>query len=693
MSSQENNAKYLQVPSFIPRPPTIGFVSRRDVERRRDLVERLKEELTTDKKQVIALWGSGGVGKTTLAAEAARELQEFFAGRIVWTSAQDRADFTFTTMLNEIATQLGQPQMRTLAPDERAKAVSIMVSAQPTLVVLDNFETIRWEEQTLCTSWLTQEASCYALITTREEIDEAHTIPVTVMSTEEAHRFLNLLIEEVKDKTVFTETVRAQIIKVAEANPYVMQWVFAQIDLADNPQDVFVDLARGEGDAATRVFDRSFNLPQLGDDGRATLLALALFVPDASRDSLAKVAGFGDKTSRVHEAIRRLGALHLISIKEGERGRRLAVTGLTRTFAIARLKKDIHAADYYQRFIEYFLNYAEAHRQTTKEDFDALEAEKDNLLKAMDISFDSGDLGSVMEMANILAAPVSGMLSVRGYWDDAIQRGEQALQAARNAQTEAIAASFAHNIAVMNQYRGDFARARQLYNESLEINKRLGSQSSIASTFHQLGRLAQSQGEFEEARRLYAQSLEIKKKLGNPSIIASTLHQLALIAQDQGDLEEARRLYEESLEINKKLSNQSGIASTLHELGRLAQNQAAFEEARRLYEESLEIKKKLGDQSGIAISLHALANLSNSQGELEEARRLYEESLAIAKKLGDKSNLALIYYNLGLLTKEEGNKIEALRLLNESLRMFEELGSPYAEMVRRDLARMEGEDS
>ena len=39
------------------------------------MVERLKRELTQDPKRLIVLWGVGGVGKTTIAAETARELE------------------------------------------------------------------------------------------------------------------------------------------------------------------------------------------------------------------------------------------------------------------------------------------------------------------------------------------------------------------------------------------------------------------------------------------------------------------------------------------------------------------------------------------------------------------------------------------------------------------------------------------
>jgi hypothetical protein len=64
-------------PSLIPRPPVIGFVSRRDAQGR-DIVERLREELAPGRTQLVTLSGPGGIGKTTLAAEAARGLQEAY---------------------------------------------------------------------------------------------------------------------------------------------------------------------------------------------------------------------------------------------------------------------------------------------------------------------------------------------------------------------------------------------------------------------------------------------------------------------------------------------------------------------------------------------------------------------------------------------------------------------------------------
>src|SRR6185369_10769603 len=106
----------------------------------------------------------------------------------------------------------------------------------------------------------------------------------------------------------------------------------------EHPNDVLNDLARGEGKAAQRVFDRSFELPQLGNDGRDALLALSLFVPSASREALAEVAGFGDDSKRLRDAVRHLASLRLVETIEA--GERLVLRGLTRSLARARLSRD-----------------------------------------------------------------------------------------------------------------------------------------------------------------------------------------------------------------------------------------------------------------------------------------------------------------------------------------------------------------
>jgi tetratricopeptide (TPR) repeat protein len=643
--AQESSSSVAAVPTHIPRPPVVGFVARRDSDGH-DILTRLKEGLAPQESQLVVLSGPGGVGKTTLAAETARSLLPAFANRIVWISADGRGDFTLNTLFDEIATQLGRADMRTLAPALKEEQVRALVAAPSALVVLDNFETIKTEERRRCVEFLHHRANCPALITTRQRITPAHNIPIAAMSLEEAGDYLRRLIKQANDPNAFAQLDEARIMQMSERNPLVLQWVLAQIELAQEAGTVLNELLEGEGDAAQRVFDRSFELDHVGEDGRAALLALSLFVPDASRPALAEVSGFGDDVGRLNEAVKNPAALSLLKSAPGGR---LTIAGLTRELAKAYLSRDERTAQFSQRYIAYFVRYARAHKQPTPEAYEAMEAERDNLLGAMDVAFSLKDWDSVHALAYALAKPASGMLRVHGYWDEAIHRNKQALKAARSSAVESEISAFAHNAAVMYQLRGELEEARKLFDESLEISKRLGNRSVIAITLHQLGRLAQDEGKLEEARKLYDESLEISKKLGDQRYIASTLHELGRLAQNEGKLEEARKLYDESLEISKKLGNQGIIARTLHQLGWLAQDEGKLEEARRLYNESLEIEKKLGNQSGIAMTLN----------------------------------------QLGRLAEREGNNTEAGRLCREALSIFEKLGSPDAEIARQSLKRVE----
>lgn len=642
-------ADVTKVPSLpdIPRQPVGGFVARRDKDGR-DIITLLKEELAPQRNHLVTLSGAGGVGKTTLATEASRVLGETYKERLVWSDATGRAGYTLSTLLDEVATQLGRADLRAPALEAKEAAVRSVVVEHPTLVVLDNYETVEEAERGRIEQWLAR-TQCCALITSRQPIRNTLNVVIPTMPRDEAEEFLEKRIAQTMDAQIFSAEVRQRIYETAEGNPFLMEWVVAQVDDAKEPGTVFEELAHGEGDATERVFGRSFNLPQVGEDGRAMLLALSLFVPSASRAALAAVAGFGDDEKRMSEALKSLHALWLVKGLDGNS--RFTVEGLTRSLTSARLTKEGREDEFRQRFVAYFLQYAETHKQKTPEDYDALEAERDNLLSATEAAFAREDCGSVTRMAYAIALPESGMLFVRGYWADVLRINEIALKAARSSQDEADVANLAHNVAFIYQLLGELEKARRLYNESLEIEKRRGNQSGVAITLHQLGWLAQDQGEYDEARRLYDESLDIHKRLGDPSGVAVTLHNTAAIAQDQGNIDEARRLYDESLNIHKRLGDQSGIADTLHQLAMLAQDQGNIDEARRLYDESLEITRRLGDQSGIALSLG----------------------------------------QLGLLEKEEGNGIEAIRLLREALSIFDRLGSPYAEVTRQYLEELKDE--
>lgn len=624
----ENNTN-LTLESPIPRPPIVGFVPRGDAEGR-NIVEQLKDELAPQKPQLVVLWGAGGVGKTTLAGEAARALAANFSQRVVWVSADLRTDLPFTTFLDEIATQLGNEDLRKLAREQKSEAVRTVVATAPTLIVLDNFETISADERFQCLDFL-RRVPCSALITTRQRLEHTRSVPITGMSLNEAERFLGLLIEQTQDPTIFAPPYRQRLIETAEANPLIMEWIVGQIDLANDPEEVLNDLTHGEGDAAHRVFDRSYNLPQLNEGGRAVLLALSLFTPSAGRPTLAAVAGMDlgkakDK-KRFKRAQEALASLWLIKKMEG--GLRLAVSGLTRELTTAHLVADIRARIFQRRFVAHFLQYTGLRSKSPTSHHDSLEFEKDNLIGAVYLASTLGDWSSLTR----IAAPLENTLFVRGYWDEALSIVAVALEAARSSGVQTEIITWLINGSEMYRSRGQLDTARQLIGESVEISKKTGDQTDIALSLYELAIIEHFEGHIEEALRLYSETLQIAQKLGNQRGIASSLGQLGTLAYDRGDLDEAQRLYTETLEIGKQLGEQEVIAAALQHLGAVLRNRQELTQARELLTESVEISRKLGDQLSIASSLHELAMLAEGEGGYAEAAQLFSEAFAIFEKL------------------------------------------------------------
>ncbi|HMG72939.1 MAG TPA: tetratricopeptide repeat protein [Pyrinomonadaceae bacterium] len=627
---QELSGPSANVPTVpdIPRPPRVGFVSRRD-KGGHDIVQRLRVELAPDKNQLVALWGAGGVGKTTLAAEAVRALAEAYGQRIIWVTADARPNFAFSTLLDDIAAQLGRTDLRPLTISQKEEALHPLIGTKPTLIVLDNLETIAPEEKSLCKEFLAKRVHCPALITTRERVDNAYLIPLAAMTSHEANEFLGRLIAQTHDPDIYQDVDHTRILQTAEFNPLIIQWIVAQIDLAQDPEEVLTDLAHGEGDAAQRVYDRSFNLRQMADGGRAVLLALSLFVPNATRAAAAEVSGMGGPKhrKRFKKAQQTLASLWLV--KQADGGQRLAVEGLTRELSKNRLTSDPRFKLFLNRYLDRFVRYAKSNSSTNRVHLDMIEEERDNILNTLDFLIELHDWRRFM----IVYSAIVRFLDLRGYWDDSIKRGEQAINVSYNLGDRDEIAYVAHCLAIAYQQRGSLTQARKLYDESLEIRKASGDQRNVARILYQLADLTQEEGDLDQAKQLFQESLDILIELGDESGAATSKNALGAVLLRQGDTSGGKQLCGESVATFKKIANEHKTAHALQNLGTIARDEGNHVEARKLYNESLEIARKLGDKKSMATTLTSLGIIAEREGNKLDFENFYLEAMSILEKL------------------------------------------------------------
>lgn len=214
----------------------------------------------------------------------------------------------------------------------------------------------------------------------------------------------------------------------------------------------------------------------------------------------------------------------------------------------------------------------------------------------------------------------------------------------------------------VQQILGNYAEARELAREGLALRRELGSRGGLASTLNDCGIIAMKQGNLDEARTLLQESLAIRTSAGNAYSPAVTTCNLGVIAGQMQEFEEAQRLFEESLDLYERLNDRNGVAYVLNNLAVVARKNGAYARARRLLERSLAIKRILGDRWSVAGSLNNLGSIAFEQGELHQARAYYRDVVQMSSET--KAIPAVLYALAGLasILQKEGRSEPALTI-------------------------------
>jgi predicted ATPase/DNA-binding SARP family transcriptional activator len=195
---------------------------------------------------------------------------------------------------------------------------------------------------------------------------------------------------------------------------------------------------------------------------------------------------------------------------------------------------------------------------------------------------------------------------------------------------------------------GDYVRARAFTQESLDIRQRLGDIQGIGESLNQLGNVALREGDAARARALYQEGLGFRREGGSRWDVAASLNNLGTVALRQGDTMAAQRYHEESLALKRSLGDSRGLAASLNNLGLVALHDGDYALAQARFQEALELRRSLGVQGGTAQSLNTLGNLALLQGDTEMASRLHAEALTLWRRLGEKRGVAFSLQNLGV---------------------------------------------
>lgn len=228
---------------------------------------------------------------------------------------------------------------------------------------------------------------------------------------------------------------------------------------------------------------------------------------------------------------------------------------------------------------------------------------------------------------------------------------------------------------------GDFAHARSYFEEVLTLEQADGTPadadrlSENAFAMIYLGHACRMLGDFQPARQFFEDSLTLYTRLGDQWGISKNLSNLAMMSAMAGELAQAAPYFEQSLSIYRTIGDRAGIARCLHNLSNVAYLGGDYPRAKALRLECLEICRQIGFQWGIASTLKHLGDAEKSLGDLARARQCYKESLEAAEQIKSQELRLSVLNSLGNLLVLEKELDSAKRCYRQALEIAVEIQS------------------
>jgi predicted ATPase/DNA-binding SARP family transcriptional activator len=666
------------------------------------------EEQTDERVPVrlITLTGAGGSGKTRLALELARRLQQRRNGQApagCWFVPL--ADLTDPRLVpDKLLDALRLPRHAGSEPLEQVVAA---LSRQPSLLLLDNMEHLLPEGAVPVRALLERVDTLTVLVTSRHRVGlpGEHLLPVPPLPVPAAtdspehlrecvsvQLFLDRVQAVRRDfrMTPANEAAVADLCRQLEGIPLALELAAARIGVLTPAQMLerlnhrFALLANSGNGVGTRSAAQAGRHRSL----RAALDWSYWLLPPELQRFFAQLSIFrggwdleaAETVCQQSQALDYLSTLcesSLVLSEERPEGMRYRLLETLREYGAEQLaigEKELLA----QQHAGYFLALAErAESELQGPDQGAwlarLDREHDNLRAVLDGMLLRGEV----ERGLLLGGTLGRFWEVRGYPSEGRRRLEQFLTLAGAAETSEARVSALQWAGILARRQGEPEAARSLLEESLMRARALRNEALIARSLHQLGITADWQGNLPAARCFLEESLAIRRALGDRHGAAATNGSLGMLARQCGDCVLAGALLEEHLNALREAGDLWGIANALFSLGWVAQDQDEHASAHSLFEQSRTVYQQLGSRAG---ELHPILRLGQEAyrlGDFPAARAFLTEGLMLARAMVDRVAIAHALLLLGNTLACEDEHAAAEVAYTESLALWRELSMEH----------------
>lgn len=679
---------------------------------RRDELAALREMLrwpgeaagdTQHRTRLVWLVGPGGCGKTRLAVEAAQALSSDYGAAIWFVPLADVQDPD--RLGAAILDRMGGPRSAAASPMHQ---VAERLSAQPSLLVLDNLEHLQDRCAPQILDLVAQTPSLTVLATSRErigmpgalemELQPLPTPPKRCATTAlQDYPAIQLFLERARaaapgfELTTGNAAAVAALCRRLDGLPLAIELAAARAGVL-TPAQMLSELAGRSDILVARRHDRdlrhralsetiAWSYRRLPEDLRRFLLKLSVFRGGWGLDAARAVCADPMALDRLETLWQR----SLVWAREIGDEMRFGMLETIRQFAEEQIDPDERRA-VEERHAQYYLKLAERAAVGIAGVESAmwmarLEPEQENLRAALSrlVGRDDG-----LRMANALGRH----WRIRGEYADGRRWLTQALEGAPDAPL-LLRARALMNRGMLAVHACDYRAAEADLSASAALYPQHGDDHLLGETLIGIGVVDTAFERFDRARTSLERSVAILSACGDRLGEATALSDLGRVAERQLDLDTAARHYARSAEMLRDAGDEHRAALVFANTGTILGMLERFAEAQSVFERCIPVFRRVGNRSGLAVALTNLAECLCRQNQPEAALPLLHEALAIQSELGDRLGVLLSVWSLANM-RSDADSPTAARLLSavdalatsENLLNAHELGELHKDMDR-----------